>query len=128
MSEQNERPLRPPPEETTTARRRLWRAVSAAPLPLLVVIYALWTDLVVLDTSGFHIVWGLGDFFEWVTMSVGTAVLVAALWMPLRPVRMLAMAIYSLALAFGCGAAGVVEKAPRAWASSHGARARWAAV
>ena len=28
--------------------------------------------------------------------------------MPQRPVRMLAMAIHSLALSFGCGAAGVV--------------------
>lgn len=97
-----------PLEETTTARRRLWRAVSAAPLLLLVVIYGLWTDLVVLDASGFHIVWSPGDFLEWLTMSTGTALLVAALWMPLRAVRMLAMAVYSLALAFGCGAAGVV--------------------
>jgi hypothetical protein len=97
-----------PIEDTTTAPRRLWRATSAAPLLLLVVIYALWTDLVVLDGEGFRVVWNPGDFLEWVTMSVGTALLVAALWAPLRPIRMLAMAIYSLALSFGFGAAGVV--------------------
>lgn len=99
---------RVPDEETTTTRRRLWRAMSAAPLPLLAVIYGLWTDLLVLDVSGFHIAWSPGDFLAWLTLSAGTALLVAALWMPLRPVRMLAMAIHSLALSFGCGAAGVV--------------------
>jgi len=97
-----------PIEETTTARRRLWRATSAAPLLLLLVIYGLWTDLVVLEASGFHVVWSPGDFLEWLTLSAGTALLVAALWTPWRPVRMVAMAVYSLALAFGCGAAGVV--------------------
>ena len=99
---------RVPNEKTTTGRRRLWRAVSAAPLLLLAVIYGLWTDLVVLDISGFHVVGSLGDVLEWLTLSGGTALLVAALWMPLRPVRMLAMAIYSLALSFGCGASVVV--------------------
>ena len=88
--------------------RGLWRAASAAPLPFLVVLYAIWTDLVTLDGTGLHLDWNLRDLFEWLAMSVGTLLLVAAFWVRARPVRMLAMAIYSLALAFGFGAAGVI--------------------
>jgi hypothetical protein len=92
----------------TTARRGLWRVASSSPLPLLVLLYAVWTDLVTLDGTGFHLEWGLRDFLEWLFMSVGTVLLVAAFWARARPVRMLAMAVYSLALAFGFGAAGVI--------------------
>jgi hypothetical protein len=97
-----------PSEETPPSRRKLWRLASAAPLPLLLLLYAVWTDLVTLDGTGFHLDWSVGDFFEWLTMAAGTVLLVGALWVRARPVRMLAMAIYSLALAFGFGAAGVI--------------------
>lgn len=94
--------------ETRPSRRGLWRLASAAPLPLLLVLYALWTDLVTLDGTGFHLAWSPGDFAEWLAMALGTALLVAAFWSGSRPVRVFACAIYSLALAFGFGAAGVV--------------------
>jgi hypothetical protein len=93
---------------TTPGRRGLWRLASAAPLPLLLVLYGIWTDLVTLDGAGFHVAWSPGDFAEWLAMAVGTVLLVAALWARARPVRVLASAVYSLALAFGFGAAGVV--------------------
>lgn len=95
-------------QETASSRRGLWRLASAAPLPLLFVLYALWTDLVTLDGAGLHLAWSPGDFAEWLAMAVGTGLLVAAFWSRLRPVRVFACAIYSLALAFGFGAAGVV--------------------
>ena len=94
--------------ETKPSRRGLWRLASAAPLPLLLVLYGLWTDLVTLDGAGFHLAGTPGDFAEWLALGVGTVVLVGALWSRSRPVRILSCAIYSLALAFGFGAAGVV--------------------
>jgi hypothetical protein len=95
-------------QETKPSRRGLWRLASAAPLPLLLVLYALWTDLVTLDGTGFHLAWSPRDFAEWLAMALGTVLLVAAFWSGSRPVRVLACAVYSLALAFGFGAAGVV--------------------
>jgi hypothetical protein len=97
-----------PTQERAISRRGLWRLASTAPLPLLVLIYAVWTDLVTLDGTGFHLTGGPGDVVEWVAMVLGTVLLVAAFWTPLRPLRILASAFYSLALAFGFGAAGVV--------------------
>jgi hypothetical protein len=93
--------------ETKPSRHRLWRLASAAPLPLLLVLYGLWTHLVTLDGAGLHLAWSPGDFAEWMALAAGTVVLVAALWSRSRTVRILACAIYSLALAFGFGAAGV---------------------
>lgn len=95
-------------QETASSRHGLWRLASAAPLPLLVVLYALWTDLVTLDGAGFHLAWSPRDFAEWLGMALGTVLLVAAFWAGPRPFRVFAYAIYSLALAFGFGAAGVV--------------------
>lgn len=92
----------------TRPRRGLWRLGSAAPLPSLLLLYAIWTDLVTLDGTGFHLVGTIVDLGEWLAMALGTGLLVAALWARQRPLRILAYAFYSLALAFGFGAAGVV--------------------
>lgn len=89
-------------------RRGLWRLGSAAPLFSLLLLYAIWTDLVTLDGTGFHLVGTVVDLGEWLAMALGTVLLVAALWAGQRPLRILACAFYSLALAFGFGAAGVV--------------------
>jgi hypothetical protein len=94
-------------EETTPSRRGLWRLASAVPLPLLLLLYALWTHLVTLDGAGFHLDWNLRDLLEALAMGLGTVFLVAAFWARARPLRIFAGAIYSLALAFGFGAAGV---------------------
>jgi hypothetical protein len=89
-------------------RLTFWRWVSAAPLPLLVLLYAMWAELVTLDGEGFHLGPDREGLGEWLAMSVSTALLVAALWARARPLRLLAMAIYSLVLSFGFGAAGVI--------------------
>jgi hypothetical protein len=97
-----------PSDEQVVSRRGVWRLASAAPLPLLILLYAVWTDLVTLDGTGFHLTGGPRDVVEWTAMALGTTLLVAAFWTRLRPLRILASAVYSLALAFGFGAAGVV--------------------
>jgi hypothetical protein len=97
-----------PSQETGPSRHRLWRLATAAPLPLLLLLYALWTDLVTLDGTGFHLAWSPTDFMEWLALSLGTLCLVVAFWVPVRAVRILAGALHSFALSFGFGAAGVI--------------------
>lgn len=94
--------------EAARPRRGLWRIGSAAPLPLLLLVLAIWTDVVTLDGTGFHLAARPGDLVGWVLLALGTELLVAALWARQRPVRVLGYAFYSLALAFGFGAAGVI--------------------
>jgi hypothetical protein len=91
-----------------TSRRGLWRLASAAPLPLLILVYALWAELVTLNERGFHLTGRPAEAVGCIAMTLGTVLLVAALWAPLRALRILASALYSLVLAFGFGAAGVV--------------------
>jgi hypothetical protein len=93
---------------TGRSRHALWRLATTAPLPLLVVLYALWTDLVMLDGTGFHLAWSPADFTEWLALTLGTVCLVVAFWVPVRAVRIFAGALHSFALAFGFGAAGVI--------------------
>jgi hypothetical protein len=71
-------------------------------------LFAVWTGLVRLDATGFYLDWNPGDFGEWLTLTLATVLLVAALWARQRPLRVLGYAFYSLALAFGFGAAGVI--------------------
>ena len=85
-----------------------WRLVAAVPLPFLLLLYGIWTDLLVLEPGGFRLAGGGVDLAEWLVMSAGTTLLVAALWSGRRPLRITACAFYSLALAFGFGGAGVV--------------------
>jgi len=86
----------------------MWRLASAVPLPLLLVLYAVWTGLAFLDGEGLHLSWSGSDFGEWLAMGLGTVLLVGTFWASPRALRILAGAIYSLALAFGFGAAGVI--------------------
>ena len=95
-------------KEAARQRRRLWRRASAAPLPLLLLVLAIWTDVVTLDGTGFHLAARPGDLVGWVLLALGTVLLVVALWAEPRPLRIVGYAFYSLALAFGFGAAGVI--------------------
>jgi hypothetical protein len=90
------------------AHRRRWRGLSVAPLPLLLVLYALWRDLLHLEATGIRLRWETSAFFEWLAMSTATVVVVALFWSPLRPLRVLGYTFYSLVLAFGFGAAFVI--------------------
>jgi len=96
------------PGEESPSRRRLWRGLSVAPLPLLLVIYALWRDLLRLEATGVRVRWEASAFLEWLAMAVGTLVVAGLFWSPLRPLRVLGYTFYSLVLAFGFGAAFVI--------------------
>ena len=87
--------------EASRPRRGLWRRASAAPLPLLLLVLAIWTDVVTLDGTGFHLAARPGDLVGWVLLALGTVLLVLALWAKQRPIRIVGYAFYSLALAFG---------------------------
>jgi hypothetical protein len=95
-------------DRSAWSRRGRWRLAAAVPLPLLLGLYALWTELVTLDGAGLHLAWDPGDLAEWGVMALGTVLLVAGFWSASRSVRVLACAVYSLVLAFGFGAAGVI--------------------
>jgi hypothetical protein len=89
-------------------RRTLWRALSVAPLPLLLGLYALWQDLLRLETAGLRVRWDRDMFVNWVVMALGTLLVVALFWSRKRPLRILGYAFHSLLLSFGFGAAGVI--------------------
>lgn len=83
------------------SHRRLWRALSAAPLPILVGLWALWRDLVSLGVSGLSFVGGWRAATEWGLLSLVTGGLVACFWSRERAIRVLGYTFYSLALAVG---------------------------
>jgi len=95
-------------EGESLSRRRLWRRLSLAPLPLLLVLYALWRDVLSLHATGVRLHWEAGAVGEWLAMALGTLLVASAFWAPQRPVRVLGYTFYSLVLAFGFGAAGVI--------------------
>ncbi len=66
--------------EASRPRRGLWRRASAAPLPLLLLVLAIWTDVVTLDGTGFHLAARPGDLVGWVLLALGTV-------LPAGPVR-----------------------------------------
>jgi hypothetical protein len=90
------------------SRLGLWRRLSLAPLPLLIVLYALWLGLLRLEAGGVRLQWARGALVEWLLVAAGTLLVVAAFWSPLRPLRVLGYTFYSLLLAFGFGASFVI--------------------
>jgi hypothetical protein len=97
-----------PGGEQATSRRRLWRALSAAPLPLLVGLWSLWWDLYTLDATGPQRTGGAVAIAEWALLSLLTVALVVSFWAPQRPIRVLGYTLYALLLSFAFGVAGVI--------------------
>jgi hypothetical protein len=88
--------------------RRLWRALAASGVPVMVVLWALWRDVYMLDTGGLVHLGGSKANSEWAALSLGTAVLGAMFWAPLRAARVLSYAAYSLVLSLAFSIAGVL--------------------
>ncbi len=88
--------------------RPLWRLLAASPLPFLVLLWALWRDVYMLDAAGLQRVGGPGAVAEWTLLTLASVVLVASLWAPNRPLRVLGYTLYALALSFAFGVAGVL--------------------
>jgi len=89
-------------------RRRLWRALAAAAVVPLLLVWALWRDVFMLDASGVVRVGGVPQVAEWLLLSVVTAALAGLFWSPSRPMRVLGYTFYSLVISVGFGAAGVL--------------------
>jgi hypothetical protein len=88
--------------------RPLWRLLAASPLPFLALLWALWRDVYMLDTSGVQRVGGPGAVAEWAFLTVASVAVVASLWAPTRPLRVLGCTLHALVLSFAFGVAGVL--------------------
>jgi hypothetical protein len=82
--------------------------LAAAPLPLLVPLWALWRDLYLLDAAGLQRVGGAKAIAEWALLSLASVALVATFWSPNRSVRVLGYTFHALLLSVAFGVAGVL--------------------
>ena len=90
------------------SRRPSWRLLAAAPLPLLVVLWALWRDVYMLDAVGLQRVGGAKAIAEWALLSLVSVALVATFWSASRPIRVLGYTLHALLLSVAFGVAGVL--------------------
>jgi hypothetical protein len=88
--------------------RRLWRALAVSALPVLVVLWALWRDVWMLEGSGVVHLGGAKANLEWLGLSVASAGLVALFWSRERALRVLGYTLYALVLSVAFGVAGVL--------------------
>lgn len=82
--------------------------MAASPLPLLVLLWALWRDVYMLDATGLQRVGGAKAVAEWAVLSAASAALVASFWSGTRAVRVLGYTFHALVLSVAFGAAGVL--------------------
>lgn len=90
------------------SRRGLWRLLAAAPLPLLVPLWALWRDVYMLDAAGLQRVGGPKAIAEWAFLSLASAGLVACFWSANRSIRVLGYTLHALLVSVAFGVAGVL--------------------
>jgi len=89
-------------------RRRLWRGLAAAAVAPLLLVWALWRDVYMLDASGVVRVGGALRVAEWAVLSAATVGLAALFWSRSRSLRVLGYTLYALVISVGFGAAGVL--------------------
>jgi len=90
------------------SRRSPWRAAAAAALPLLVAVWALWSEVFLLEAGGPVHLGGRRANLEWAALSLGSAALVGLFWSASRALRVLAYTLWSLVLSVGAGVAGML--------------------
>ena len=88
--------------------RRLWRALAVSALPVLVVLWALWRDVWMLEGRGVVHLGGAKANVEWLALSLASAGLVALFWSRERALRVLGYTLYALVLSVAFGVAGVL--------------------
>ena len=89
--------------------RRLWRALAVSALPVLVVLWALWRDVFMLEAEGVVHLGGPKANLEWAALSAASAGLAALFWSRERALRVLGYTLYSLVLSIAFGVAGVLS-------------------
>ncbi len=95
------------PADARPLPRRLWRLLAASPLPFLVLLWALWRNVYMLDAAGVQRVGGQQEVTEWALLTLLTAALVGSFWVSSRSIRVLGYTFHALVLAIGFGVAGV---------------------
>ncbi len=90
------------------SRRSRWRALAAAALPLLVAVWALWTDVFLLEADGLVHLGGRHANLQWAALSVLSAALVGLFWSGSRALRVLAYTLWALVVSVGAGVAGML--------------------
>jgi hypothetical protein len=88
--------------------RRLWRALAASSLPPMIALWALGSDVYVLEAAGLRRLGGSSAVLEWALSSGATVALVVLLWAGSRPLRVLACTFYALLLSIAFGVAAVL--------------------
>jgi hypothetical protein len=74
----------------------------------LLLVWALWRDVYMLDAVGVVRVGGAAQVAEWAVLSAATLALAALFWSRSRPLRVLGYTLYALVISVGFGAAGVL--------------------
>ncbi len=95
------------PADARPHTRLLWRVLAASPLPFLVLVWALWRNVYMLDASGVQRVGGASEVAEWGALSLVSVALVASFWLSSRSVRLLGYTFHALVVSIGFGVAGV---------------------
>ena len=92
----------------TPDRRRLWRVLAVLAVVPLLLVWALWRDVYMLDAAGVVRVGAAPQAAEWAVLSAATIALAALFWSRSRALRILGYTFYSLVISVGFGAAGVL--------------------
>ncbi len=95
------------PADARPHTRPLWRVLAASPLPFLVLVWALWRNVYMLDASGVQRVGGGPEVTEWALLTLVSVVLVASFWVSSRAIRVLGYTFHALVVSIGFGVAGV---------------------
>lgn len=96
------------PTPPISDRRRLWRVLAAAAVVPLILVWALWRDVYLLDAAGVARVGGPKQVAEWAVLCLASAGLVATFWAGERSLRVLGYTFHALLLSVACGVAGVL--------------------
>lgn len=88
--------------------RRLWRGLAAAPLPFLVVLWAFWRDVYMLEAGGIQRLGGARAWSEWALLSLASTALVGLFWAGARSLRLLGYTFHALLVSVAFGVAGVL--------------------
>jgi hypothetical protein len=96
------------PADARSRPRTPWRLIAASPLPFLVLLWALWRDLYMLDATGVQRVGGQEAMTEWALLTLMSVALVASFWVPSRAIRLLAYTFHALVLSIAFGVAVVL--------------------